>query len=803
MRIFLLLQLLLGSFLPLLAQKQDKTLTYLYDETSQPPEMFYDIQHLRAEILRIEPLKKYLETRSVYSFTMLRNRLDSIVFNIPECKISKVLLNDKTADYKQNGKKLIIRSGSFCKAGSKHELLVELSTECHDGMPSFTGWDDTSGTKRKQIWGFSLSNIFADGGVKHDLLTTELLVTFDSKYAVFSNGQRQPVKKNADGTSTHHYKLDRDHYFGLLVLVIGDYRFEKRKSERGVPLENWYYADRPDVEEPTYRYLNDMFNFLEKDMGLLYPWESYRQAPVIDCPFGGMETTTSTVFNDGMQCNDREFTDRNYVNVNAHELTHQWFGNYNSYTNGQNIWTSESFATYFAKKFEQHLYGDDKYQKIRHDERNSTLSAAKTDDYPVGSQKGSVARWYPKGSLVIDMLRYVMGEQEFKNFIAHYLNKHRYAVVEWNDLKVAIRESTGQTLDWFFDQWIHRGGEPLYEISWQERETKEGTRNTALNIRQAHETNALIGYFKMPVNIHVYYQDGSIDSVNTWISEAFTRIEIPNKDKKSVAFVLFDPNRNILKQVKFERNRDELFAQFSRAKNMIDRYDALTELRTIAIADKRSLLSEAFDSEKFHLIRNEIISQLAADSASLPLLIKAAADNDPLVRRALVQQIKTVPATLKPALITLLDDRSYQVILLTLELLCYHFPAEASGFLEKTNAIRGNQFENVRIKWLEMSWEYQRDSSALEQLVNFSNINRYDNPVVVQAINALKRINHLDARHLQHLISAATYWSDPVKQPAKTALTFYAEQNRYRRMIRNGIQALPAKQKEALKEIVP
>lgn len=803
MRIFVLTIFLLIGLLPLAAQKQDKTLTYLYDESAQPPEMFYDIKHLRAEILRIDPLKKYLETRSTYAFSMLRSNLDSIAFNIPECKITKVLLNGKNTEYKHVGKKLIILSNGFKQLGSEHELQVELNTECHDGMPAFTGWDDSTGTKRKQIWGFSLSNIFPDGGVKHDLLTTELLVTFDSKYPVFSNGERQPVKKNSDGTSTHHYKLNRKHYFGLLVFVIGDYRFEKRKTDRGLPLENWYYSDRPDAEEPTYRYLNAMFNFLEKDMGLPYPWESYRQAPVIDCPFGGMETTTSTIFNDGMLCNEREFVDRNYVNVNAHELTHQWFGNYNSYTNEQNVWTSESFATYFAKKFEQYHYGEDQYQKIRHEERNRALSAAKTDDYPVGSKKGSVQRWYPKGSLVVDMLRYVMGEQEFKTFIAYYLKKHQYAVVEGNDLKVAIRESTGQTLDWFFDQWIQRGGEPMYEVSWQEKDTREGARNTELEVKQIHETNALIGYFKMPVNIHVYYQDGTIDSTNTWISEAFTRIQIPNKAQKTIAFVLFDPNRNILKQLKFQRSKEALFAQFRLAKNMIDRYDALTELRAFSNEEKRNMLMEAFSREKFHLIRNEIISQLASDSLSAPMLIKAASDPDPLVRRALVQNLKTVTAGLKQVLIPLLKDTSYQVILQTLELLCYHFPDEATVYLENTKSIGGNQFYNVQIKWLEMSWEYRRDTNALQRLVELSNIQRFDNPVVLQSLNALKRLNYLDAESLKYLVKAAIYWSDPVKQPARNALSFFAEQNKYKRLIRETIQSLPQKQKEALKDIVP
>ena len=54
---------------------------------------------------------------------------------------------------------------------------------------------------------------------------------------------------------------------------------------------------------------------------------------------------------------------------------------------------------------------------------------------------------------------------------------------------------------------------------------------------------------------------------------------MPNPQKKPVDFLLFDPNRKILKKVTFTQPYEKLVAQLEKAENMIDRYDALLALK--------------------------------------------------------------------------------------------------------------------------------------------------------------------------------------------------------------------------------
>jgi hypothetical protein len=54
------------------------------------------------------------------------------------------------------------------------------------------------------------------------------------------------------------------------------------------------------------------------------PWKC-TQIPFVTL-YAGMENTSATVFSSRYVVDSTGFEDRNYTNVNAHELAHQWFG---------------------------------------------------------------------------------------------------------------------------------------------------------------------------------------------------------------------------------------------------------------------------------------------------------------------------------------------------------------------------------------------------------------------------------------------------------------------------------------------
>ena len=134
----------------------------------------------------------------------------------------------------------------------------------------------------------------------------------------------------------------------LLALVVGDYSYTLEESRSGVPLYNYYHKKDSMFVEPTYRFSKVIFDTLESEIGIAFPWELYRQVPVHDFMYAGMENTTLTIFSDTYLRPKEDFDFTNYVNVNAHELAHQWFGDMVTATSGTHHWLQEGFATYYA-----------------------------------------------------------------------------------------------------------------------------------------------------------------------------------------------------------------------------------------------------------------------------------------------------------------------------------------------------------------------------------------------------------------------------------------------------------------------
>lgn len=768
--------LLAGFCRPAVAQ--DKTVTYLWDTSNEIQDREIELSHMNAALM-IKPFDTLVTGKVDFTFRALHDDIDSIVFSAPELAIKAVTINGQAADFKMQANSVIIFPTLKLVWRSTNTISFDYTAKPTDGL-YFTGWNDPKQLKRKQIWAQRPDHWLP---YTAGIITVDMAITVDERYKVFNNGVREKVVKNPDHTQTWYYKMNHPHPFFSTCLVIGDYEYASLKTSRGLPIEQWYYPEWKNHLEPTYRYMPEMFNYFESELGLNYPWELYREAPVTDYMYGAMETTTSTVFGDYMMVDQRGFMGRNYVNVNAHELAHQWFGNYISHLKNKDVWITESFATYWAKKFEQHIFGSDYYQDVRNKELIDVFDAAAHDNYAVGHGSGGRNRWYPKGSLVLDMLRDVLGENEFKEAIRFYLESHPYQVAETSDFLAAIRKSTGKSLEWFFDEWILRGGEPTYEIHYKQSTNASGGKETRILVDQVHTINDLTGLFKMPVDFEVHYTDGSMDKKNQWISRCHEEVIIPDSKGKQIDFVLFDPNRKIIKKVIFARSYEVLSAQALRAGNMIDRYDALLALREFTLPQKKADLLKCYKNETFQLTKGEIIAQLSADSAAdTYLLMKhAIADPDDKVRLAVIQHITSIPLSLKDDYEKLLTDSSYLNVELALNNLCNSFPESCNRYLEITKNEIGWRGINIRIKWLEISINNGKTDCTIE-LKNYTG-ESYDFETRINAMNALKRLNILDETVTQNILISLIHWNYKIRIAAADKLKYFYVQDRYKLMI--------------------
>lgn len=767
---------------------------YVYDPLAHPREKVVDMQKMMLDV-QFVPEKGIVKGRVDYIFTPLRETVDSIFLDAPDIKVSKVTLNKKEVQFTTSKDGITIWPSQPLSWETSQHMHIEYQAQPRKGI-YFIGWNDPKGLSRKQVWtqGQGIDNRYwiPSFDDMSDKLITEVTVTFDASYQVLSNGDLVNEKTNKDGTKTWHYAMDKPHAPYLVMIGIGKYAVSTTKSKSGVVINNWYYPEYPDRVEPTYRYTTNMMDFLEQETGLPYPWHEYSQMPVQDFIYGAMENTTATVFGDFYLIDNRAYLDRYYIGTNAHEMTHMWFGDYISARSPEHVWLQESFATHFQKHFERSIFGEDHFQWNRRHELWSVLAAGKKDDKPIMNSNAGSARIYPKGSLVLDMIKYIVGHDQFNKALNYYLVNHPYTNVDTDDFWLAFYNTLGIDLSWFFDEWIKRGGEPNYEVSYRPIPAADkGTASTEFTIRQIQEQNETVGLFKMPIVFEVHYTDGSMDSLKTWIEKETEIVNVPNPKGKAISYVLFDPNSWIIKNLTFKRTKEELIAQLLNAKNMIDRYDALVALRDIPMDDKRDALVEAYQKEPFWAVRSELVSQLINDWKNLDdkLVRQFINDKNARVRETAIKDILVIDTKFLPDFEKLLSDSSYNVINTTLNKLTEYFPDNTWKYLDMTKDVYSVGLSNrVQVTWLEIAAALKPDE-YMPKLIDYAGPS-YEFRTRQQAIQALVRLNYLDEDALANIVEAMLNPNRRLGGTGKSAIKSYKGQTAYRKMIeeyrRNG-----------------
>jgi aminopeptidase N len=169
-----------------------------------------------------------------------------------------------------------------------------------------------------------------------------------------------------------------------------------------------------------------------------------------------MENTSATVFSRDFVVDSIGFNDKNYINVNAHELAHQWFGDLITAQSGKHHWLQEGFATYYALLAEKEVFGDDYFFKKLYDTAVQLRNATKTDTIPVLSEKASTLSYYQKGAWVLFVLREELGSKVFQKAVKNYLNKYSFKNVNTDDFFNEIKKISPFDSDTFKREWLEK-----------------------------------------------------------------------------------------------------------------------------------------------------------------------------------------------------------------------------------------------------------------------------------------------------------------------------------------------------------
>jgi aminopeptidase N len=409
--------------------------------------------------------EKSISGSVTYEFKV-KQSIDTIKIDAKNITFSDVMINDKLVKFKNSGKTLDLFEGY-----SKGKNILTLR---YSAMPKqtlyFIGQDDN-----RQIWTQGQGKYTSHWLPSFDDVNEKVIFGITINYYVdmdkfefdpvaLSNGKLNFEKKTISWSRgvnniSRNYQMQKPMSSYLVMLAFGKFGMQEVKSKSGTPLE--FYIDKNDYSklEPTYRYSKQIFDYLEQEIGMKYPWKIYRQVPVRDFLYAGMENTTATIFSQDFVVDSIGFNDKNYINVNAHELAHQWFGDLITAQSGKHHWLQEGFATYYALLAEKEIFGEDYFYNELNDYALQLRNAAKTDTIPVMHEKASSLSFYKKGAWALHTLREDIGAKNFQKAVKRYLKRYQYKNVNTDEFLAEIKKIAKDfNIENFKKQWLENSG---------------------------------------------------------------------------------------------------------------------------------------------------------------------------------------------------------------------------------------------------------------------------------------------------------------------------------------------------------
>jgi aminopeptidase N len=581
-------------------------------------------------------------------------------------------------------------------------------------------------TRPKQIWsqGETEYNHYWFPCFDHpnDFATTEMIATVEKPLMVISNGKLIETKNNQDGTRTFHWKMEQPHASYLTSIVVGDYQAIEG-SYAGIPVITYVYPNEVEAGKVTAARLPEMVRFFSEKTGVKYPYAKYAQTMTRDFG-GGMENITATTQTDNMIHDARTTLDRDFDGLQSHELAHQWFGDYVTCRTWADIWLNESFATYFQAMWDEHRLGRDNFLYLDVKSNQNAYFGSWTQGLrrpivtPNYTNKDAIFDnyAYPRGGAVLHMLRKTLGEENWWRSINHYLTKYAHQPVQTEQFRIAVEETTGQPMDWFFEQWLYKMGHPVFNVT---QSYDAGAKTLTLKVRQEQKPDPTSGYpqvafFRAPLEIEI----------GTNARTRIERVTVEPKEEQTFTFTVdsqpllvnFDYGSTLIKELRFDKPTDELVHQLTLDEDVTGRLWALGQLANrlsdvnVAVADRQKIaaaLTASLNNDRFWGVRVDIATALGGMLSTdiRAALLAATKDQDARVRASAVNSLaKSKDPALASVYLPLLNDQSYATI-----------RAAALALGETKNAAA----YDALVRLLDMpSWHDQVRASALTGLAN-------------------------------------------------------------------------------------
>jgi aminopeptidase N len=582
----------------------------------------YDLTHVLWR-LSVNMAKQTIAGDVTNTLTLTEDS-QTVELHCSELEVSKVWVDGKAAQFTNREDKLTVTLPALGTSGQTLAVRTVytgtpvngfLFVKAENAFPAKTPIVYTQGQGEDNHYWLPTYDL------PDDKATSESYVTVPLDWTAVANGAVLGIEKGS-GVHTYHSKMDQPHSTYLISLVAGPL-VEVKDKWRTTPVSFFVPPGLVEEGKASFGSTPKMIQYFSKLTGVDYPYAKFAQEAVPDFMYGGMENITAvTQTARTLHRPDTEPVNSS-INLVAHELAHQWFGDLITCRTWEHSWLNEGFATTLPMFLRGDWYGKDYFDLDRYGNLEGavdTIGSRGRKDIAteIGSAKEvTVGSVYDGGCSRIMLLYRMLGDDTFWRAIKQFLTEYGYKPSTTEDFFKVFEEVSGKELDGFVKQWYYTSATPSL-IAKLDGDTLV--------------VNQLQPYYTLDLPVWIWAN-------GVWVQKDFkvagkeSRLDLGDLAGKPM---LLDPEAWIPMELQYDIafTPQDVAAMYAHAPNVAQKARIVRFLfDTIPVAQRIGI----GHTEKFEGLLQMIATHIPAEGSSY--LLELSRNDDPRVVRAAIVQM--------------------------------------------------------------------------------------------------------------------------------------------------------------------
>lgn len=494
----------------------------------------YDLVYQQLNF-NVDPAISYISGSVLSEVKFLKDQISAIRFDLNDNMIvDSIFCNLQKVTFQHSGDKISINLPQPTGAGNYSEFeIFYRGAPVSDGFGSFTV---SSHNNTPLLW--TLSEPYGakvwwpcKQSLADKIDSIDVYITCPQQYKAACNGKLVSDIVTGDNRTAHW-----QHRYPIATYLVGiavtNYETFSGSLNlpNGKPIEivDYVFPEYLSTAQSMFFETFDIMDFYNRTF-ITYPFAKEKYGHAQFDWGGGMEHQTMSF----MTTLDFELV--------AHEMAHQWFGDYITLASWHDIWLNEGFATYLTGLCYENLKNGQYWIPWKRYQVNRIISVADGSVYVADTTNvfrifnGRLS--YSKGAYLLHMLRWELGDQKFFQGLKDYLLDPALANgFASQEQFVKHMETAGDTsLTEFFNDWYYGQGYPVYHLRYYTDYADNG--KTKLAISQS-PSNSSVSFFKMHVPVRVW-ENGQYKDLRLYNTQQNQEFVISDE---AVDSVQFDPD---------------------------------------------------------------------------------------------------------------------------------------------------------------------------------------------------------------------------------------------------------------------